>query len=135
MNRFQGFVIVRHHHNRPCGHDFPRVGVYYALLHGHRLVADLRRPHANLDVIVVVDGRLVGNVNVGDDNADLHESLVAARKPKLNQIADARLLEVGQVFGVVDVSLRVQISVADFGWVKEFIVGHAGIIVGESVVG
>ena len=32
---------------------------------------------------------------------------------------DAPGLEIGQVFGVVQVALRVQVPVADFDWVKE----------------
>jgi predicted nuclease of restriction endonuclease-like (RecB) superfamily len=55
--------------------------------------------------------------------------LVSAEKPKLNQIVDTCLLEIGQVFGVVDVSLRVQIPVADFDWMEEFEIRHGGIIV------
>jgi hypothetical protein len=32
------------------------------------------------------------------------------------------------VFRVVDMSLRVQIPVTDFGWVEEFEISHGGII-------
>jgi hypothetical protein len=36
---------------------------------------------------------------------------------------------------VVDVALRIQISVTDFNWVEEFESGHGGIIVKLFLVG
>jgi len=73
-------------------------------------------------------GGVKGNVNISNDDAHLHERLILAEQPKLDQIVDTRLLEVGQVFCVVDMSLRIQISVTDFGWMEEFEISHGGII-------
>lgn len=73
-------------------------------------------------------GGVKGNMNVSNDDAHLHEGLILAEQAQLNEIVDTRLLEVGQVFCVVHVSLRVQISVTDFSWMEEFEIGHGGII-------
>ena len=45
-------------------------------------------------------------------------------KPRLHKILDAGLLEIGQVSGVVQVSLRIQVTVADFDGVEEAEFGH-----------
>jgi len=74
-------------------------------------------------------GGVKGNVNISNDDAHLHEGLILAKQAQLHEIVDTRLLEVGQVFCVVDMSLRIQISVTDFGWVEEFEISHAAIIV------
>ena len=73
-------------------------------------------------------GGVKDNVNVSNDDAHLHEGLILAEQAQLHEIVDSRLLEVGQVFCVVDMSLRVQIPVTDFGWMEEFEIGHGGII-------
>jgi hypothetical protein len=46
-------------------------------------------------------------------------------KPQVDKVINARGLEIGQVLGVIQVSLRVQVTVADFDWVKEAEFGHA----------
>jgi hypothetical protein len=43
----------------------------------------------------------------------------------MNEILNARLLEIRQVFCVVQMSLRIQIPVTDFGGMKEEVIGHA----------
>ncbi len=73
-------------------------------------------------------GGMKGNVNISNDDAHLHEGLILAEQAQLNEIVDTRLLEIGQVFCVVDMSLRVQIPVTDFGWMEEFEIGHGRII-------
>jgi hypothetical protein len=79
-------------------------------------------------------GGMIGDVDIGDDDAYFHKGLILVKQPKLDQIIDARLLEVGQVFCVVYMSLRVQVSVADFSGVEEFVIGHVGIIVVSRIV-
>jgi hypothetical protein len=44
------------------------------------------------------------------------------------KIGNAALLKIGQVLGVVKMTLRVQVAVADFDGVGEFEIGHSGII-------
>ena len=41
---------------------------------------------------------------------------------------DTRLLKVSQIFCVVHMSLRIQIPVTDFNWMKEFVIAHEVII-------
>ena len=73
-------------------------------------------------------GGMKGNVNVSDDDAHFRERLILAEQTQLHEIVNTRLLEIGQVFCVVDMSLRVQIPITDFGWMEEFEIGHGGII-------
>jgi exonuclease III len=68
-----------------------------------------------------MSGRLVGDVNICHNDADLHKGLVFAEQAKLHEIVDTRLFEIRQVFCVVDMSLRVEVPVADFGWVEEVV--------------
>ncbi len=41
---------------------------------------------------------------------------------------DSRLLEISQIFGIVDVSLWVKVTIADFDWMEEFEFRHNAII-------
>lgn len=108
--------------------NFSRLGISHALFHSHGLVAELDRTHTRLDGFAPMHRRMIGDVDVGDDDADLHEGLVLAEQPQVHQVLDARLLKVGQMFGVVDVALRVQIPVTDFDGMMEMIIAHATII-------
>ncbi len=78
---------------------------------------------------------MIGDVDVCNDDAHFHKGLVSIEQAQLNKIVNARLLKVGQVFCVVDVSLRVEIPIADFSWVEEFVIVHCAIIeqMGKSV--
>ena len=71
---------------------------------------------------------MICDVNIRDDHADFHKGLIPAEKPKSNQIMDTCLLKVGQIFCVVHMSLRIQIPVTDFNWMKEFVIAHEVII-------
>jgi hypothetical protein len=46
----------------------------------------------------------------------------------MDEIVNARLLEKSQVFGVVEMSLRVKIAITHFDGMKEFEFRHAAII-------
>ncbi len=72
---------------------------------------------------------MVGDMDIGNDDADLHKGLVFVEQAHFHEVIDTRLLEIRQVFCVVDMSLRVQIPVADFGGVEEVVVSHGAIIV------
>ena len=106
--------------------------MHHALFGGKGFVADLCGAHADLDRVAVMRGGMVCDVNVRDDHAYFHEGLVPVKKTQLNEVVDTRLLEVRQVFGVVHMSLRVQIPVADFGWVEELEFAHGAIIEQEG---
>jgi hypothetical protein len=67
-------------------------------------------------------------MDVGQDQADLHKGLVLREQSQLDPIGDTRLLKVGEMFGVVDVSLWVQIPVTDFDRMIEAEMSHAVII-------
>lgn len=51
---------------------------------------------------------------------------------------DSRLLEISQIFGIVDVSLWVKVTIADCDWMEEFEFRHGVIIshvIASRVVG
>ena len=121
-------VIERDQNDFPARHHLV-IRVHHTLLHGYGLVADSDNLRAGFDIVAVMRGGSVLDMDVRNDDADLHKGLVFAKQPHLHKVVDARLLEIGQVLGVVDVSLRVQIPVADFGGMEEFVIGHGAIIV------
>ena len=50
------------------------------------------------------------------------------KKPQMRKVIDTSCLEISQVFGVVQVALRVQVTVADFDGMEKTEFGHGGII-------
>ena len=68
-------------------------------------------------------------MDIGQDHADLHKGLVAGKEPQLDHVSDAGLLEIREMFCIVDVSLRIQIPVADFDGMIKTKIAHGAIIV------
>ena len=71
---------------------------------------------------------MIGDVDIRQNHADLHEGLVFGEQSQFDHIGNARLLKKGEMFRVVDMSLRVQIPVSDFNWMEEFEFSNAFII-------
>ena len=71
---------------------------------------------------------MIGDVDIRQNHADLHKGLVFREQSQLDHISNARLLKKGEMFRVVDMSLRIQIPVSDFDWMEEFEFSHGGII-------
>jgi hypothetical protein len=66
------------------------------------------------------------------DDPDLHERLIPGKESQLDHIVDASLFEIGEMFCVVDVPLRIQIPVTDFDGMVETVIAHGAIIVGQA---
>ena len=125
---FSDAIIVRHHHHLSDGEQLLRLRVNDGLLHRHGLVADLQRPHSHFDGRPPLDGLLVRDVDIREDDADIHERLSFLEQAEMFDVVDARLLEEGHILGVVEVTLRVEVTVADFDGMVEVEFGHAAII-------
>ena len=70
----------------------------------------------------------VGDLGGSQDDADLQERLFRGEKPQVHEIVQAAMLKIGQVSGVVDVALRVQVPITHMDGMREFKGVHAAII-------
>jgi hypothetical protein len=67
-------------------------------------------------------------MNIGQNDANLHEGLAFLEQAEMFDVLDARLFEKGYELGIVEVPLRVEIAVANFDGMMELEVGHVAII-------
>lgn len=116
---FLRVVIVRHQDDFARGEDFFGLRVDDVLFHRHGLVAEFDRPHAHFDGHAPLDGFFVGDVDVREDDADVHEGLSLFEQVQAPEVLDASLLEKGDELGVVEMTLRVEVAVADFDGMVE----------------
>ena len=84
---------------------------------------------ANFDVLPKVNRFQIGDVDICHDHANFHKGLVLRKKAQLDPISNACLFEICEMFGVVDVPLRIQIPISDLDGMIEMKIAHGAIIV------
>ena len=115
---WDGYRLVRpviiSHQRRRAGRQLLLGGcVHQRVFGGHALVAQAGDAHSDSTVGAISNRREECDFDLGHDDADIRERLTLLEQAQVQEIMDARLLEVGQVFGVVEVALRIQVAVAD----------------------
>ena len=106
------------------GQFFIRLSIDDILFDRHGLVSQFAGAHPDFDEGAVLHRRMEGDARVCQNNTDIHKGLSRLEKPQVDKIIDTRCLEVSQVLGVIQVTLRVQVAVADFDGVEEAEFGH-----------
>ena len=102
-------VVVAHLH-RAGRRDQSSVPPFGPVLEDEAGVAQLADPGVDGHAFAQIQRRLELATGLGQDEADAGG--VAWDKPQLAQIMGARLLQVGEIDGIVDVSQRVQVTPA-----------------------
>ena len=67
---------------------------------------------------------MIYDVDIRQNHANLHERLVFREQSQFDHVRNPRLLKICEMFRIVHMSLRIEIPVTDFGWVKEFEISH-----------
>jgi hypothetical protein len=114
-----GVIVIGYKDDGACRMHLLGDMVHHALVDRKRLVADCGSSHADLEGSAPGYRGGVPDVDIGNNHADVRKRLIPRKQSKLGQIVDARLLKVREKRGVVDVSLWIQIAIADFEGMKE----------------
>jgi len=121
-------VIVGYQDNLASRILLAVVLVHNALVKGHGFVAELDCPNADFDLVLPLDGGQKGDLQVGQDHTDFQEGTSGLEEREVAPVMDTGMFKKGDEFGVVDMTLGIQITVADINWLVEVACSHVQII-------
>src|SRR5690349_17692682 len=121
-------LVIIGNDNHFASGGFPAcIGIHDILLPGHGLAPQFCGVDSHLDVLPKIDRFEIGNMDIRYDDTNLHERLIPGKESQLDHIVDASLFEIGEMFCVIDVALRIQIPVTDFDGMVETVIAHRAI--------
>ena len=113
-----GGVVERHHDRLTGCQDLLGIDIFQDVFHDKTLGADARHTHANLDLLQQGHRGFVGDVDVGHDQSQaikIHPVPLA----QFHQVGRARLFNQDDGMGIIEMPLRVEITVTDLDRVVE----------------
>jgi len=117
-------IIIGDQHQLSAGEAGAAGLIDERLLDIERLVAQAGGAHTAMNVHAEQHGSMKGHADIRQDGADIQKGHTFSEQSELGKIEDARLFKVGQVSGIVEVTLRVQVAVAYLDGVGEVEIGH-----------
>jgi hypothetical protein len=120
-------IVVRYHDGFTRGKDLPCPFLFNLVVKGHTLVANVTDLASHPDYVGEFDGRAIDHMHIRHDQAEVKKGF-PVKKTSLDEVSKTGLLQEHQEMGIVDMPLRIQVTVSHLEGVMKVKIVHAWII-------